>query len=127
MNAPVTHYRFVPITEMAYFSLSPTGVRDTPPHISSNLKAAGNDFTQSDHPQAEPTMSLYGWPCCLSAGFPPLKRSEMCFSDTFLASCITIQPAIRYSHLPASFSLSSFLYVRQKHPFMHYTELNADR
>ncbi len=33
----------------------------TAPHISPNLKPAGNDFTQSGHPQAEPTISLYGW------------------------------------------------------------------
>ena len=59
--------------------------RHTLPHISPNFKPAGNDFTQSGHPQAEPTISLYGmaWEpsCCLSAGFPLLKRSEMCLSD----------------------------------------------
>lgn len=74
--------------------------------------------------QPYPCMAGLGASCCLSAGLQPLKRSEMCLSDTFLASCITIQPAIRYPHLPSSISLSSFLSirVRQTPPFIPRTE-----
>lgn len=110
------------------FFLTNRGQRHTPPHISPNLKPAGNDFTWSDHAQAEPTMSLYGWPwsalvVCQQAS--RRSKDQRCASQTHYSppvSLYSLQLVIPTSH--ASSTLSSFLslHVRQTPPFIHYTE-----
>lgn len=79
-------------------------------------------LSQVAHKLSRPCPCMVGLraSCCLSVGFPALKRSKMCLSDTFLSFSIMIKPAIRYSHLPSSLSLSSFLSlcVKQTPPFI---------
>lgn len=104
------------------------GTETHTPHISPNLKPAGNDFKWSDHPQAEPGMSLYGWPwsalvVCRQAS--RRSKDQRCSSQTHYSppvSLYSLQLVIPTSH--ASSSLSSFLslHVRQTPPFIHYTE-----